>query len=102
MTKRVGLHEIKVGDRARTNLGDLADLTASIEELGLLQPIVVTEDHELIAGGRRLEACRKLGMAEVEVTIAERITDAAGLLSAERDENTCRKDMTPSELVAIG
>lgn len=102
MTKRVGLHEIKVGDRARTDLGDLTDLTASIEELGLLQPIVVTEDHELIAGGRRLEACRKLGMAEVEVTIAERITDAAGLLSAERDENTCRKDMTPSELVSIG
>lgn len=102
MTKRVGLHEINVGDRARTDLGDLTDLMASIEELGLLQPVVVTEDHELIAGGRRLEACRKLGMTEVEVTIAERITDAAGLLTAERDENTCRKDMTPSELVAIG
>jgi hypothetical protein len=102
MTKRVGLHEIKVGDRARTDLGDLTDLMASIEELGLLQPIVITDDHELIAGGRRLEACRKLGMTEVKVTVAERITDVAGLLKAERDENTCRKDMTPSELVTIG
>jgi hypothetical protein len=29
-------------------------------------------------------------------------TDAALLLQAERDENTCRKDFTPSEAVAIG
>lgn len=101
MTKRVGLHEIKVRDRARTDLGDLTDLMASIEELGLLQPIVITEDHELIAGGRRLEACRKLGMTDIEVTIAEHLTDAVDLLKAEQDENTCRKDMTVSERLAI-
>lgn len=102
MTKKVGLHEIKEGERARTDLGDLNDLTASIQELGLLQPIVVTTDHKLIAGGRRLEACRRLGMDEVQVVVAEHIHDAVDLLKAERDENTCRKPMTASELISLG
>lgn len=102
MNEMVSIDEINVGERARTDLGDLTDLIKSIEDVGLIQPIVITADHELIAGGRRLEACRKLGMIRVPVSVAEHITDAAGLLTAERDENTCRKDMTPTELVAIG
>lgn len=102
MNEMVSIEEIKVGERARADLGDLTDLIKSIEDIGLIHPIVVTADRELIAGGRRLEACRKLGMIRVPVSVAEHITDAAGLLTAERDENTCRKDMTPSELVAIG
>lgn len=102
MNEMVGIDEIKIGERARTDLGDLTDLIKSIEDVGLIQPIVITADRELIAGGRRLAACRQLGMIRVPVSVAEHITDAAGLLTAERDENTCRKDMTPSELVAIG
>lgn len=94
--------EIRIGDRARTDLGDLTELIASIKEVGLLQPIVITADRELVAGGRRLAACRQIGMERVPVRIAENITDAVSLLVAERDENTCRKAMTPSELVVIG
>lgn len=102
MNEMVRIEEIEIGERARTDLGDLTDLIKSIEDVGLIHPIVVTADRKLIAGGRRLEACRELGMLRVPVSVAEHITDAAGLLTAERDENTCRKDMTPSELVAIG
>ncbi|MFJ6566262.1 ParB N-terminal domain-containing protein [Streptomyces sp. NPDC091292] len=102
MTKKVGIHEIKAGDRARTDLGDLTDLMTSIEALGLFQPIVVTAENKLIAGGRRLEACRRLGMDEVQVVVAEHIHDAVDLLKAERDENICRKPMTASELIALG
>lgn len=98
----VRLDEIKVGERARRDLGDLTDLMDSIRELGLLQPIVVTNECKLIAGGRRLEACRKLGMTEANVVVAAHIADAVTLLKAERDENTCRKDMTASELIALG
>jgi ParB/RepB/Spo0J family partition protein len=98
----LGIDEIEVGERARKDLGDLTGLMESIDDVGLLQPIVVTADRKLIAGGRRLEACRRLGLNRVPVAVAEHVTDAAGLLKAERDENTCRKDMTPSELVAIG
>lgn len=102
MNEMVSIEEIKVGERARTDLGDLTELITSIEEIGLLHPIVVSPDRKLIAGGRRLEACRKLGMIRVPVSVAEHITDAVTLLVAERDENTCRKDMTVSEKLAIG
>ena len=91
MSKTIGVHDIEVGNRARADLGDLADLMASIRTLGLLQPIVVTHDNKLIAGGRRLESCRRLGLDEVQVVVAEHIHDAVDLLKAERDENTCRK-----------
>ncbi|MFE2563113.1 ParB/RepB/Spo0J family partition protein [Streptomyces mirabilis] len=102
MTKTIGVQDIEVGERARVDLGDLTDLMASIKQLGLLQPIVVTADNKLIAGGRRLESCRRLGLDEVQVVVAEHIHDAVDLLKAERDENTCRKPMTASELIALG
>lgn len=102
MSKTVGVHDIEVGERARVDLGDLADLMASIRQLGLIQPIVVTADNKLIAGGRRLESCRRLGLDEVPVVVAEHIHDAVDLLKAERDENTCRKPMAASELIALG
>lgn len=94
--------EIRIGERARTDLGDLTELVASIKEVGLLQPIVITADRELVAGGRRLAACRQIGMERVPVHVAEDITDAVSLLVAERDENTCRKDMTIVEKLTIG
>ncbi|RCH70517.1 hypothetical protein DT019_03230 [Streptomyces sp. SDr-06] len=93
---------VQIGDRARTDLGDLSALTDSIRVLGLLQPIVVTSDNRLIAGHRRLEACKALGMTQVDIVVAEHIHDAVDLLKAERDENTCRKAMTASELIALG
>jgi hypothetical protein len=102
MNEMVSIEEITVGQRARTDLGDLTELIKSIEDIGLLHPIVISPQRRLIAGGRRLEACRKLGMIRVPVSVAEHITDAVTLLVAERDENTCRKDMTVSEKLSIG
>ena len=37
--------------------------------MGLLPPVVVTPDNRLIAGKRRLEACKTLGWAEIAVNI---------------------------------
>lgn len=93
---------IIVGDRFRTDLGDVAELARSIERSGLLHPVVVTTDGTLVAGGRRLAAVRSLGWTDVEVNVVSNLTDATSLLIAERDENTCRLDMTPSEKVALG
>jgi ParB family transcriptional regulator, chromosome partitioning protein len=88
---------VRVEDRHRSDLGDLEGLAESLRELGQLQPIVVTSDLRLIAGGRRLAAARLLGWSEIEAKIAHDLTDAASLLRAERDENTCRKAFVPSE-----
>lgn len=88
---------IVVGTRYRHDLGDVAELAKSIRNLGLLHPVVVTPDGHLIAGQRRLEACRKLGWAEVPV----HVVPLDDLVRGEHDENAVRKDFLPSEMVAI-
>lgn len=98
----MNVDRIIVTDRYRADLGDVSDLASSIAIHGLLHPIVVTTEGHLIAGQRRLEAVKLLGWTSVQVTYVENVTDAADLLRMERDENTCRKDMTASEKVALG
>ena len=91
--------KVKVGPRFRQDLGSVDDLVESIREVGLLHPIVVDVKNNLIAGERRLQACARLGMKEVEATIVD--LDEDRLLRAQRDENTVRKPFTPTEMVAI-
>jgi ParB family chromosome partitioning protein len=58
----------------RNDLGQLDELIASIEEKGLLEPIVVrpVEDgFEVVAGYRRLEACKRLGWRKIPCQIIE-------------------------------
>jgi hypothetical protein len=96
------IDSVQVEDRHRRDLGDLSGLCESIERLDLLHPIVVTRDLRLVAGHRRLEACRKLGRTEIRASIVDHLDAASALLVAERDENTCRKAMSASELYALG
>jgi len=93
---------IHVGDhRAREDVGDLTRLLASIPDVGLLHPVVVSRDGTLIAGRRRLEACRQLGWQTVPITVADSVDTAARALRAERDENLCRRPLRLSEAVAL-
>src|SRR5690348_10441651 len=92
------IDSIIIGDRFRKDMGDIQSLAASIKRHGLLHPVVVKKDKTLVAGHRRIEAVRRLGLQEIAVTII----DVEELLTAERDENTERKDFTPTEAVAIG
>jgi hypothetical protein len=94
--------EIIVKDRSRKDLGDIERLATSIEQIGLLHPPVVTSDLLLIAGERRLEAIKILKWSDLPVHVVSTLAEAAQLLQAERDENTCRKDLAPSEAVALG
>lgn len=93
----IAISAISVEGRHRRDHGDLRDLADSLHELGQLQPIVVTDNLRLVAGGRRLAAARSLGWTEIEAKIAQDFTDAAVLLRAERDENTCRKSFSLTE-----
>jgi ParB-like chromosome segregation protein Spo0J len=63
------LDRIVVGERHRRDMGDIAGLAASIDAIGLLNPITVDENGRLLAGARRLAACKLLGRKEVEVRI---------------------------------
>lgn len=98
----IAIGDVRVGERARKEYGDLETLKASIVEHGLLHPIVLLPDNYLLCGGRRLEAYRQLGEQYIPFRRVSTQGDAISRLKAERDENTCRKEMTPSELVAIG
>ena len=51
--------EIKIGDRVRKDLGDIDAFAARIERVGLLHPVVVNTNGELIAGYRRIEAFKR-------------------------------------------
>jgi N6-adenosine-specific RNA methylase IME4/ParB-like chromosome segregation protein Spo0J len=91
------IDQIQIGYRYRKDLGDLTPLSTSIEEVGLLHPVVVTPAGRLIAGQRRLEACRGLGWTDIPVTVVDLLQAARG----EAHENFVRKDLLPSEIVAL-
>jgi ParB-like nuclease domain len=93
--------DIIVGTRHRRDLGDLDSLAASIRNIGLLQPVVVTSGKCLVVGERRLAAIERLGWDDVPVRVVDGLDDALLVLIAERDENTCRKDFAPSEVFAL-
>ena len=91
------ISNIKIGKRFRKDLGDLTSLKNSIKDIGLLQPIVVDEKNNLIAGYRRLLAHQKLGLKDIKVNVVK-IENA---LQGEYDENTIRKNFSPTESVDI-
>jgi ParB family chromosome partitioning protein len=94
------LSHIVIERRLRREMGDLDALSDSIRSIGLLQPIVVTPTGRLIAGERRLEACRLLGMQTIMCCVAESLEEAYAPMLAEIQENTCRKSFSPSEAVS--
>lgn len=92
-------------DRFRPGDSSIDDLAASIHEHGLLQPIVITpnltDDHyDLIAGQRRVLACRALGWTEIPAYL---LTATAEVIPELRlAENVQRQDLSPlEEAVAI-
>ena len=93
--KIVKISDIKIGSRNRQYKEDKAHgLAKSIQEIGLLHPIIIDADNNLIAGLHRLEAAKLLGWEEIPCTIFD-INNAGGL--AEIDENLIRAELTELE-----
>lgn len=92
------LDEIRIGERFRKDLGDIKGLADSIRSTGLIQAVSVTPENLLIGGQRRIEAVRLLGWEEIPV----RVIDVPDLLSAQRDENEVRENLTPTDAEAAG
>lgn len=80
----------------------LASLTASVRELGVLQPILVRpaadDRFELIAGERRWRAAKRAGLVSIPA-IVKTTTDAHSLEQA-LVENLHRSDLNPLEEAA--
>lgn len=82
----------------------LAELAASIQEVGLLQPIVVRPSEEegryrLVVGERRWRAARLAGLETIAAVIREDSEPATTLTEA-LIENLQRTDLTPLEEAA--
>lgn len=94
----VNTDQIKVAEglpRVRTELGKIKELASSIKQFGQLQPVVINQNYELIAGGRRLEACKE---ANVQVLVLFKDTiDPLTMREMELEENIQRKALTPAE-----
>jgi len=94
------LEEIHVGERFRKDYGDLGELTESIRAKGLIQPLTVDLENNLLAGGRRLDAARAAELESVPV-IRRAISDKTDALEIELFENIHRKDFTWPERAAL-
>lgn len=93
---QVEISSIEVGDRRRKDYGDITGLAESIDKYGLLHPVVIDDTGKLVAGGRRLMACLKLGWKKIDVRKLGELTPLE-LREIELEKNRQRKDLTPSE-----
>ena len=85
--------------RSRFDDETLAELAASIREVGILQPIVVRrtgQGYEVVTGERRLRAAKLAGLATVPVVLRD--SDDSNLLREALIENIHREDLNPIEL----
>jgi ParB family transcriptional regulator, chromosome partitioning protein len=84
-------------EQPRTEFGDLTELTASITEKGVLEPLLVKPSRStgrwmIIAGERRFRAARAAGLKEVPCVEME--VDAGTVAEIALIENMQRKDLT--------
>lgn len=97
----VGLLEVHPNpDQPRTHFKkeEIEELAASIAQDGLLQPILVRpadDGFQIIAGERRWQACRSLGLEKVPVRLWDADEDKA--LELALIENIQRSDLNPIE-----
>lgn len=94
--------EIKKGWRARKDLGDITELAESIRDVGQMQPVAVkpskkeTGTYVIIAGMRRIRACKQLGV-KVKAVVIKPI-DELHNLTMQLSENIKRKGFDKLEV----
>jgi ParB/RepB/Spo0J family partition protein len=112
LSSHVALQSIFVGKRRRKDYGDIEGLAADFKENGQITAITIAPPHEedlsdpdyigqpwvLVAGGRRVEAAKRLGWESIRAIDREKL-DPLKLRVLELAENLQRKDMDFVEVV---
>lgn len=75
---------------------DVSELEKSIQALGLIAPLVISENNVILAGARRYQALLNLGYTEAPVIIVQKGELEKELISI--DENLVRKDLSKIEI----
>jgi ParB family chromosome partitioning protein len=97
MSQEIKISDIQIGDnRRRVNMEKVAQLADSIKEVGLLSPVLISQDKVLVAGNHRLEAFKLLGRESIPFSYAE-VNDLLRLRRAEIHENLIRNNGTQLE-----
>lgn len=94
----VAIKDIKVKHRVRKDLGNLDDLKESLKTYGLLNPITINRNYQLIAGERRLTAAKEIGWTNIQANIIDNLSEIEQL-EMEIEENNQRKEFTEEELL---
>ena len=98
----IHINDIKINPgRREAAPEDVQRLSESVAEVGMMNPITVDGNHNLVAGLHSLEAAKLLGWTEVECSVIE--TDELHAELAGIDENVVRaglSDLELSELLA--
>jgi len=100
----IPIESIHATDRSREDMGDLDDLARSIKDKGLIHPLAVQfkdGSYTLLAGGRRLEACKLAGLDKIPVRIYDEDLSDLQRRSIELEENIRRKDLNFQEEVNL-
>lgn len=92
-------------NRIRQNIGDINELARQIKTIGQIQPIIIDDNNTLIAGYRRLMACRNLDIDVLAIrasNIALDVKTHGGRRKIELIENIGRKQLEwKEEIIAI-
>lgn len=97
----INIDDIIIKERFRKDQGDIEALAEDIRENGLLQLPVINKENRLLAGERRIRACKELGWTEIDVRVMD-TRDADHELSIELSENLTRKSFTREEAIDAG
>ena len=85
-------------DQPRQVMGDLSELMSSIQEKGVIEPLVVRQRgsrYQIVAGERRYQAAVRIGLRELPVVIRE--VDDTEIIEVALVENIQRKDLSAFE-----
>ena len=97
--RSIPVGQIVVNEQHRAAFDEITELAQSIQELGLIQPLLVRvrpdQKFDLVAGERRLRAIQELGLEAVPCDVRD-ITDG-GVAALQLAENLMRKDLNPIE-----
>lgn len=96
--EKIPVDKIIIPERVREDMGNLEVLKESISKYGLLNPVQLDGDYNLISGHRRLQATKELGLSLIDACILKGLSKMERF-EIEMQENIIRKNLSEAEMI---